>query len=173
MEQSRQASATDTANDSKPLVSVIVPVYKTPVEFLSRCIQSITDQTYPFLEILLIDDGSPAPYPEEYQRIAQNDTRISIIRRQNGGVSAARNDGLKRASGEWCLFVDADDWIEHTLCCDALNAAQKFYVQNGFQTDLIFFPTKKNMGNILKKSAILKMNLRQLQMKNVKNCVNR
>ena len=156
MEQSCHVNITDKANDSKPLVSVIVPVYKTPVEFLSRCIQSITDQTYPFLEILLIDDGSPAPYPEEYQRIAQNDTRISIIRRQNGGVSAARNDGLKRASGEWCLFVDADDWIEHTLCCDALNAAQKFYVQNGFQTDLIFFPYQKEYGNHTEKISYFK-----------------
>ena len=100
---------TDNAYEHSPLVSVIIPVYKTPVEFISRCIQSVTAQTYPSLEIILIDDGSPASYAAEYQKIAQSDKRIGIIRRQNGGVSAARNDGIKAATGDWCLFVDADE----------------------------------------------------------------
>lgn len=156
MEQNRQANTTDKPNDSKPLVSVIVPVYKTPVEFLSRCIQSITNQTYLSLEILLIDDGSPAPYQNDYQKIAYSDKRISIIRRENGGVSAARNEGIKTARGDWYLFVDADDWIEHTLCRDALHAAQNFYAQNGFQTDLIFFPYQKEYGKCTEKISYFK-----------------
>ena len=125
MQQNRQVNTTGKANNT-PLISIIVPVYKTPVEFLSKCIQSITNQTYSSFEMLLVDDGSPAPYQNDYQKIAQSDNRISFIRRQNGGVSAARNDGLKKASGDWCLFIDADDWIEHTLCCDALTAAEDF-----------------------------------------------
>lgn len=145
MQQNRQVNTTGKANNT-PLISIIVPVYKTPVEFLSKCIQSITNQTYSSFEMLLVDDGSPAPYQNDYQKIAQSDNRISFIRRQNGGVSAARNDGLKKASGDWCLFIDADDWIEHTLCCDALTAAEAFYSQNGFQADLIFFPYQKEYG---------------------------
>ena len=140
MEQNLKNRITDNVNAHSPLVSVIIPVYKTPVEFISRCIQSVTAQTYPSLEIILIDDGSPASYAAEYQKIAQSDKRIGIIRRQNGGVSAARNDGIKAATGDWCLFVDADDWPEDNLCTDALNAVQKFYMQNGYHTDIVFFP---------------------------------
>ena len=132
MQQNRQVNTTGKANNT-PLISIIVPVYKTPVEFLSKCIQSITNQTYSSFEVLLVDDGSPAPYQNDYKKIAQSDNRISFIRRQNG-------------SGDWCLFIDADDWIEHTLCCDALTAAGDFYSQNGFQADLIFFPYQKEYG---------------------------
>ena len=156
MEQNLKNRITDNVNAHSPLVSVIIPVYKTPVEFISRCIQSVTAQTYPSLEIILIDDGSPASYAAEYQKIAQSDKRIGIIRRQNGGVSAARNDGIKAATGDWCLFVDADDWPEDNLCTDALNAVQKFYMQNGYHTDIVLFPYCKEYGKHTEKISYFK-----------------
>ena len=78
MQQNRQVNTTGKANNT-PLISIIVPVYKTPVEFLSKCIQSITNQTYSSFEILLVDDGSPAPYQNDYQKIAKSDNRSSLI----------------------------------------------------------------------------------------------
>lgn len=146
MEQNLQAESTDSTYNHTPLISVIIPVYKTPTEFVSRCIQNVTAQTYPSLEIILIDDGSPEPYAAEYQKLAQSDKRISIIRRPNGGVSAARNEGIRTASGDWYLFIDADDWPEKTLCADALHAAHNFYLQNGRHTDLVLFPYCKEYG---------------------------
>ena len=156
VKQKSQCRMTDNAHEHSPLVSVIIPVYKTPVEFISRCIQSVTAQTYSSLEIILIDDGSPASYAAEYQKIAQSDKRIGIIRRQNGGVSAARNDGIKAATGDWCLFVDADDWPEDNLCTDALNAVQKFYMQNGYHTDIVLFPYCKEYGKHTEKISYFK-----------------
>ena len=92
------------------LISVIVPVYKVE-EYLNRAVESIVNQTYRNLEIILVDDGSPDNCPVMCDAWAQKDARIRVIHKENGGVSSARNAGLKAAKGEWISFVDADDWI--------------------------------------------------------------
>ena len=93
------------------VVSVIVPVYNTG-EHLVRCIESLVDQTYPQLEIIVVDDGSTDGSPEVIAAFANQDERIKAIRQANAGVSAARNAGIDAAAGEYVLFVDADDWLE-------------------------------------------------------------
>ena len=95
----------------KKLVSIIVPVYKVE-EYLDKCVQSLINQTYPNLEILLIDDGSPDRCPKLCDEWAKRDSRIEVIHTANHGVSHARNVGLDKASGEYIGFVDADDWID-------------------------------------------------------------
>lgn len=93
-----------------PLISVIVPVYKVE-PYLHRCIDSIRNQTYTNLEIILVDDGSPDNCGYICDEYAQKDKRILVIHQENGGLSAARNSGLDRCSGEYIGFVDSDDCI--------------------------------------------------------------
>ena len=80
-------------------VAVIVPVYNVE-KYLKRCIDSILNQTYKNLEIILVDDGSPDKCPEICDEYAKTDKRIKVIHKQNAGVSAARNDGLAIANGD-------------------------------------------------------------------------
>ena len=97
-------------NTNNELVSVIVPVYKAE-PYLDRCVASILAQTYPNLEVILVDDGSPDNCPSLCDAWAQRDARIRVIHKKNGGLSDARNVGLDAASGAYISFVDSDDYI--------------------------------------------------------------
>lgn len=92
------------------LISVIVPIYNVE-QYLDRCVESIVHQTYPELEIILVDDGSPDSCPMICDQWAKKDKRIKVIHKQNGGLSDARNAGIKVATGSYISFVDSDDWI--------------------------------------------------------------
>lgn len=93
---------------NKPLVSVIVPIYNVE-RYLKACIDSIINQTYSNLEIILVDDGSPDKCPEICDEYARLDNRIKVIHQKNGGLSDARNVGLDIATGKYISFVDSDD----------------------------------------------------------------
>ena len=93
-----------------PLISVIVPVYKVEA-YLDKCIQSIVDQTYRNLEIILVDDGSPDRSGEICDSWAEKDSRIRVIHKENGGGGQARNVALDAAGGDLIAFVDSDDYI--------------------------------------------------------------
>lgn len=92
-------------------ISVIVPVYNS-INCLERCVASIRRQTYPELEILLIDDGSTDGTGKLCEELARQDGRIRVYHKENGGASSARNLGIARAEGEFLGFVDSDDYIE-------------------------------------------------------------
>ncbi len=94
----------------KPLISVIVPIYKVE-PYLRQCLDSIVNQTYTNLEIILVDDGSPDGCPAICDEYAAKDNRIVVIHKENGGLSDARNAGLDICKGEYISFVDSDDWI--------------------------------------------------------------
>lgn len=94
-----------------PKISVIIPVYKVE-PYLRGCLNSIVNQTYENLEIILVDDGSPDGCGAICDEYAARDRRIRVIHKTNGGVSSARNAGLRAAAGEWIGWVDSDDWIE-------------------------------------------------------------
>lgn len=104
-----------------PLISVIVPIYKVE-KYLNRCIESIVNQTYSNLEIILVDDGSPDHCPQMCDEWVEKDKRIKVIHKQNGGLSDARNAGMKIATGEYIAFVDSDDLVVHTYIETLLNA---------------------------------------------------
>ena len=95
---------------TQPMVSVIVPVYKVE-RYLEQCLVSIVHQSYRHLEILLVDDGSPDNCPQLCDMWAQRDSRIHVIHKPNGGLSDARNAGLRQAHGDLVAFVDSDDWL--------------------------------------------------------------
>ena len=90
-------------------LSVIVPVYNVE-KYIHKCIDSIIGQTFTDLEIILIDDGSPDRCGEICDEYAERDARVKVIHKENQGLSAARNDGIEHATGEWIAFVDSDDW---------------------------------------------------------------
>lgn len=92
------------------MISIIVPVYKVE-KYLSKCIESLINQTYRDIEIILVDDGSPDRCPQICNNYAEKDKRIIVIHQPNSGVSAARNAGLVCARGEFIGFVDPDDWV--------------------------------------------------------------
>ena len=93
----------------KPLISVIIPVYNTEA-YLERCLVSVLSNTYRDLEVICINDGSTDGSLEILNAFARQDERVTVIDKKNGGLSAARNDGLRRATGEWIAFIDSDDW---------------------------------------------------------------
>lgn len=91
-------------------VSVIIPVYNTQ-KYLARCLDSILNQTQSELEILLIDDGSTDDSGKLCDAYAKKDNRFQVIHKENGGVSSARNAGIERMTGDYCCFVDSDDYV--------------------------------------------------------------
>lgn len=97
--------------NQSPKISVIVPVYNVE-KYLSRCIDSILEQTFKDFELLLIDDGSKDSSGKICDEYAKKDKHIRVFHKENGGVSSARNLGLNLAVGEWVSFVDADDKID-------------------------------------------------------------
>jgi len=97
------------------LFSIIVPVYNV-AEYLPKCIFSLANQTFRNIEILLIDDGSSDSSGIICDDFAQKDERIKVIHKENGGLSDARNVGIMSATGDYVLFVDADDFIDNDLC---------------------------------------------------------
>lgn len=96
------------------LISVIVPIYNSE-KYLNRCIDSILNQSYRNLEIILIDDGSIDNSFEVCKKYSNIDNRIKIVHKKNEGVSSARNIGLNMAKGEWISFIDSDDYIEKEM----------------------------------------------------------
>lgn len=94
-----------------PLLSVIVPVYKVE-KYLERCVESLRSQTLRDIEIILVNDGSPDRCPELCEALARQDSRIRVVHKQNGGLSSARNAGLRVASGAYVGFVDSDDTVD-------------------------------------------------------------
>lgn len=117
----------------KALISVIIPVYNT-AEFLDECIQSIVHQTYPDLQIVLVDDGSTDRSPKICDEWARRDPRICVIHKQNGGAAAARNTGLKIAKGKYIGFLDSDDYIAedmYELLVNTMESTEKGIVDCG------------------------------------------
>ena len=106
----------------QPLVSVIIPVYKVE-PYLARCVRSVCTQTYEHLEVILVDDGSPDRCGAMCDSFASKDERIRVIHQSNMGLSGARNAGIESCTGEYVLFVDSDDWIEHDMVAVMIDSA--------------------------------------------------
>ncbi len=106
------------------MISIIVPVYKSE-KTLGGCLESLMAQTYHDIEIICVIDGSPDRCGEICDSYAEKDSRIKVIKRENGGVSSARNRGIDEASGDYILFVDSDDTVEADYCEKMWNTYEK------------------------------------------------
>lgn len=119
---------------SRPLVSVIVPIYNVE-DYLQKCLESIVNQTYANLEIILVNDGSTDRCQAIIDQYTNKDNRIKAYVKENGGLSDARNYGMKYVTGDYILFIDSDDWIDLTMI-EVLVGTSKRYdvdiVQCGF-----------------------------------------
>ena len=134
-------------------ISVIVPVYNVE-EFLPQCLDSILAQTLTELEIICIDDGSPDNSGKILDDYAKKDNRIIVIHQNNGGVSLARNTGIKNATGKYIGFVDPDDWIDKDFYQNLYQAAEDYQadiVGTGFCS---FKNNKKKTMYSVKKNKI-------------------
>ena len=128
----------DSFKDKAPLISIIIPVFRVE-KYLDQCIRSVCGQTYANLEIILIDDGSPDKCPGICEQWGEKDRRVKVIHKINGGLSDARNAGMKTATGVYVGFIDSDDWIspemyerllsamESNRCDIACCAVEKFW----------------------------------------------
>ena len=110
---------------NQSLISVIVPVYKVE-QYLDKCVESIVNQTYRNLEIILVDDGSPDNCPAMCDGWAKRDYRIKVIHKANGGLSDARNAGIEVAQGEYICFVDSDDYLESNYLKELIETKKKY-----------------------------------------------
>lgn len=109
------------------LISIIVPIYKVEL-YINKCIDSILNQTYTNLEIILVDDGSPDNCGRICDDYKKRDSRIKVIHKKNGGLSEARNYGIDLSTGDYILFVDSDDYIHKNMCKILLEKANKYDV---------------------------------------------
>lgn len=110
--------------NQKPLISVIVPVYNAE-NYLRACLDSICNQTLRELDIIIVDDGSTDKSGEIADQYALKDDRIQVIHQKNAHLSASRNTGIKRVTGEYIAFIDADDWIEADMFLSMYKVAKR------------------------------------------------
>lgn len=133
--------------------SVIIPIYNSQ-KYLNECLNSVINQTYRNLEIILINDGSKDNSLKIMQKFGKEDSRITIVNKKNAGVSAARNSGIAKASGDYVMFVDSDDYFMD------MRAIEKLYVATIKECDVIiyntFYETKRITYSLLGKSYIYK-----------------
>lgn len=135
-----------------PLISVIVPVYNVE-KYLKRCVDSLIKQTYKNLEIVLIDDGSKDSSGKLCDEISKIDKRILVLHKSNGGLSSARNTGIKIATGEYITFIDSDDWLEldtYEYCMNLIKSNQADCIE--FNTIMV-----KNTNPIIQKKEKLQI----------------
>lgn len=109
------------------LISVIIPIYRVEA-YLEQCIQSVRNQTYKNLEIILVDDGSDDQCPQICDRNAQEDERIKVIHKENGGLDSARKAGILASTGKYVGYVDGDDWVEPEMYEKLIEYAQVYDV---------------------------------------------
>lgn len=104
------------------LISLIVPVYNVE-KYLDKCLETITNQTYSNMEIILIDDGSTDLSGKKCDEWEKKDSRVRVIHKKNGGLSSARNAGIDVAKGKYISFIDSDDYIELNM----IEILRKYY----------------------------------------------
>jgi len=152
-----------------PLISVVVPIYKID-RYLGVCIESILNQTYTNLEILLVDDGSPDRCPEICDLYAKKDARIKVIHKQNGGLVSARKAGILSATGKYIGYVDGDDWIGPGFYYSLYASIQESDADvaiAGFSRDL--FSKRKNILNGVMSGVYSGEALEELKSKMISN----
>lgn len=111
--------------DTFPLISVILPIYNVE-DFLPQCLDSVINQTYQNLEIILVNDGSTDSCPQICEEYAKKDSRIKVIHKKNGGLSEARNVGFENSSGDFIAYVDSDDLLSVHFCKSLFDRLHEF-----------------------------------------------
>ena len=124
-----------------PIISIIVPIYKVPENFLRHCIESCIHQTLKDVELILVDDGSPDDCGKICDEYAAKDNRVKVVHKENGGLVSARNAGYDVITGEWHMYLDGDDWIDKNTCEDLARE-----VKATSEIDVIFWNCIQELG---------------------------
>lgn len=141
------------------LVSIIIPIYNVE-KYIDRCIYSVVNQTYENIEIILVDDGSIDQSSIFCDKWIKSDSRILLIKKNNGGLSDARNAGLEMASGKYICFVDSDDWIEpETIEIAERRIHDVDLVVWGYYSDFVDQNERMISSDVHKYNALCKRNL--------------
>ncbi|CZQ96528.1 nucleotide-diphospho-sugar transferases [Trichococcus palustris] len=125
-------------------ISVIIPVYNVE-EYLSECVNSVFNQTYSNLEIILVDDGSPDNCGKICDEYAKKDTRIKVVHKKNGGLGYARNTGLNIATGDYVMFLDSDDKLDTNAIKDLYDSLNKHQADISRGNFVKWFPKERKM----------------------------
>ena len=150
---------------NNPAISIIIPVYNAE-KYLRRCIESVLSQSFTDFELILVDDGSKDQSPQICDEYSSQDTRVRVIHKVNGGVSAARNDGLDIAKGEYVTFIDSDDWVEREYLStlsyyrdyDIVFFSHRLIYEDGYTSEFMFEAKEGNKQNIWEIVASLRKN---------------
>ncbi|ELC8389842.1 glycosyltransferase family 2 protein [Clostridium perfringens] len=145
---------------NKPLVSIIIPVYNSE-KYLKRCLDSAINQSEKNIEIIIINDGSKDNSLNIAMNYSNKDNRINIINKKNGGISSARNCGLKYAKGKYVTFLDSDDWIELNMIEEMLKFLvneNTFLIQCRGKLEKKDENIKKIIGYNIEKNTTMKVN---------------
>ena len=135
-------------------VSVIVPVYNVE-EYLRHCLDSIISQTYKNLEIILIDDGSMDDSGRICDEYVKNDKRIKVVHKENGGVSSARNAGIREVTSEYIVFIDSDDYVDANYVELLLNEIVSRDADIAITTHYVEYPNKMPVVRYEKERVVL------------------
>lgn len=136
--------------NNKPLISIVVPVYKVPYDLLHKCLDSICAQTSKNFEAILIDDGSPDDCGKICDEYAARNPFMRVIHKKNEGLSVVRNTGIDNAAGDWVCFVDGDDWIEP----NTVEFAEE-YVRECGDGDILIWDEYYDIEGTVKKNCFL------------------
>ena len=135
------------------IVSIIIPIYNAE-KYLNNCINSVINQTYKQIEVLLINDGSTDSTIDILNEYQKKDKRVKVITQKNSGVSVARNNGIKHATGKYIMFIDSDDWIENTFVEQMVNKIKKEnvdVVRCSYYNEYNNYTEKENMYDLSNK----------------------
>lgn len=127
--------------DNRCLISIVVPIYNVE-KYLEQCLDSIVNQTYTNLEIILLNDGSKDSSGDICNRYAEKDSRVSVVHKDNEGVSKTRNKGIELSHGDYVMFVDSDDWLDLDMCEQLMNAITLYNVDMAMCTYVREYPEK-------------------------------
>lgn len=141
------------------MISVIVPIYKVE-NYIRKCIESILNQSYRDIEVILVDDGSIDSCPEICDEYAKKDSRVKVIHKTNGGLMSARQAGVQAATGDYVGFVDGDDWLQTDMYEKVFGAISKYAPDMVVCEFFNAFENKKEVSSqILKKPFYVKQEL--------------
>ena len=137
-------------NNDEDLISIIVPVYNVE-KYLEQCLESLLNQTYKNIEIIVVNDGSTDQSLDILNKYSFKDNRIKLYSQKNQGISAARNTALEHINGKYIMFVDSDDWIEINTCETALHELKKN------DSDIVMWAYKRDYLNSSKETCFMGM----------------
>lgn len=122
-------------------IAIIVPIYKVPKTYLTKCVDSLIKQSFQNIEIILVDDGSPDDCGSICDQFAAKDSRIKVIHKKNGGLVSARNAGYDVVTSNWMMYLDGDDWVDFDCCEKIVEQINKYP-----DVDVIFWKFIQELG---------------------------